>query len=316
MAFATLPPLVFLMGPTAVGKTALAAKLVEKFPFEIISVDSVLVYRDMDIGTAKPDAATLRQAPHRLIDFLDPSDAYSAARFRADALREIGDIHSKGHIPLLVGGTMLYFRVLQQGLADMPAADPQLRARLDKERRLYGLPTFHAQLTAIDPVAAQRIHPNDPQRIQRALEVYHLTGQTPTELYAQSQDQQFLFRVFKIIVSPAQRWLLHQRIEQRFYNMLEQGFVEEVKSLFNRKDLDLDKPAIRAVGYRQIWEYLEGVTGYAEMTTRGIAATRQLAKRQLTWLRSEKDALWLDSYAKSSWNHLLNYLYENTLLPK
>jgi tRNA dimethylallyltransferase len=211
---------------------------------------------------------------------------------------------------------MLYFRVLQQGLAELPAADPPLRARLDKERRLYGLPTIHAQLADIDPVAAQRIHPNDPQRIQRALEVYHLTGKTLTELYAQSQDQQVLFRAFKIILSPAQRGLLHQRIEQRFYNMLEQGFVDEVISLFNRKDLGLDKPSIRAVGYRQIWEYLEGVTGYAEMTTRGIAATRQLAKRQLTWLRSEKDALWLDSCAKSSWNHLLNYLYENALLPK
>ncbi len=316
MACATRPPLIFLMGPTAVGKTALAAKLVEQFPFEIISVDSALVYRDMDIGTAKPDAATLRQAPHRLIDFLDPSDAYSAARFRADALREINNIHSQGRIPLLVGGTMLYYRVLQQGLAELPAADPTLRAHLDKQRRLHGLPAFHGQLAAVDPIAGQRIHPNDPQRIQRALEVYYLTGRTLTELYAQSQDQQNLFQYFKIIVAPVQREFLYQRIEQRFYHMLEQGFVEEVKNLFNRKDLSLDKPAMRAVGYRQIWEYLEGVTGYVEMTKRGIVATRQLAKRQLTWLRTEKDALWLDSCATDCWNHLLDHLYKNGLLPK
>jgi tRNA dimethylallyltransferase len=296
------------MGPTAAGKTALAVKLVEKFPFEIISVDSTLVYRDMDIGTAKPDADTLRQAPHRLIDFLDPSEAYSAARFRADALREIKDIHGHGRIPLLVGGTMLYYRVLQQGLAELPAADATLRARLNKQRQLVGLPAFHAQLADLDPVSAHRIHPNDPQRIQRALEVYYLTGRTLTELYAQSQDQKDLFTHFKIIVAPSQRAYLHQRVEQRFHKMLEQGFVEEVKKLYNRKDLGLDKPAIRAVGYRQIWEYLEGVTGYGEMTKRGVAATRQLAKRQLTWLRSEKDALWLDSQSTSSWDHLLTYI--------
>jgi tRNA dimethylallyltransferase len=304
------------MGPTAVGKTAFAVKLVEKFPFEIISVDSALVYRGMDIGTAKPDATTLHRAPHRLIDFLDPSDVYSAARFRADALREINDIHSKGRIPLLVGGTMLYYRVLEQGLAELPGADPTLRTYLDNQRSLFGLAAFHAQLAAVDPVAAQRIHPNDPQRIQRALEVYYLTGRTLTELYAQSQDQQNLFQCFKIVLAPLQREFLHQRIEQRFYDMLEQGFIEEVKNLFNRKDLSLDKPAIRSVGYRQIWEYLEGVTGYAEMTKRGIAATRQLAKRQITWLRSEKDGLWLDSQATSAWNHLLTYLNENALLPK
>lgn len=316
MVWANILPVVFLMGPTAAGKTALAVKLVEKFPFEIISVDSALVYRGMDIGTAKPDPATLRQAPHRLIDILDPSEAYSAARFRVDALRAINDIHSKGRIPLLVGGTMLYYRVLRQGLAELPAADPTLRAHLEKQRQLYGLPAFHAQLTALDPVAAQRIHPNDPQRIQRALEVCYLTGHTITELYAKTQDQKSLLQDFKIVVAPFQREYLHQRIEQRFHHMLEQGFIEEVISLFNRKDLSLDKPAIRAVGYRQIWEYLEGVTGYGDMTNRGIAATRQLAKRQLTWLRSEKDALWLDSQSTSLWNQLLNYLYKNRLLSK
>lgn len=314
MSCVTLPPVVFLMGPTAAGKTALAVNLVEKFPFEIISVDSALVYRGMNIGTAKPDAITLRQAPHRLIDFLDPSEAYSAARFRGDALREINDIHSKGRIPLLVGGTMLYYRVLQQGLAELPAADPTLRAQLEYQRQSNGQLAFHAQLAALDPVAAQRIHPNDPQRIQRALEVYYLTGHTLTELYAQTQDQKELFKIIKLVVTPFQRDYLHQRIEQRFYHMLEQGFIGEVENLFKRKDLSLDKPAIRAVGYRQIWEYLEGVTDYGEMTRRAITATRQLAKRQMTWLRSEKDTLWLDSQSTHVWCQLCNHLSKNRLL--
>ncbi|MCP5424748.1 MAG: tRNA (adenosine(37)-N6)-dimethylallyltransferase MiaA [Gammaproteobacteria bacterium] len=291
------PPVLFLMGPTASGKTALAVELVQRFPFAIVSVDSALVYRGMDIGTAKPDAETQRKAPHRLLDILDPSESYSAARFRNDALLHIAEIHASGRIPLLVGGTMLYFRALQHGLAELPEADPGIRARLEEERRVFGLAALHRRLACVDPVAAARIHPHDPQRIQRALEVYELTGQPITELYNRHLDQHKSFRILKLVVAPRDRTLLQERIERRFQAMLAQGFVQEVAELRARGDLNLDKPAMRAVGYRQVWEYLDGIVGHEEMVRRGVIATRQFAKRQLTWLRSERDGRWLDGMA-------------------
>lgn len=290
-------PVLFLMGPTASGKTDLAVALVQRFPFEIISVDSALVYRGLDIGTAKPDAATLRLAPHRLIDILDPSEVYSAAQFRADALREIQQINAAGRIPLLVGGTMLYYRALQQGLADLPPASSEVRSRLGAEFAAHGALALHARLAAVDPVAAARIHPNDPQRVQRALEVYELTGRPMTELYHRQKDEISPFQVFKLVMAPSDRRVLYRRIEQRFEGMLKQGLVAEVQGLRARGDLKLDKPAMRAVGYRQVWEYLDGLTDYAGMVQRGVRATRQLAKRQLTWLRAEANAIWLDSLA-------------------
>ncbi|MEE4380025.1 MAG: tRNA (adenosine(37)-N6)-dimethylallyltransferase MiaA [Candidatus Competibacteraceae bacterium] len=283
------------MGPTAAGKTGLAVELVRRLPFTIISVDSALVYRGMDIGTAKPDAETQRVAPHRLIDILDPSEAYSAAQFRHDALQEIADIQAIGRIPLLVGGTMLYYRALQQGLAVLPPADVEVRARLEAERANDGLAAMHARLTQVDPVAAARIHPHDPQRIQRALEVYELTGKPITELYAHHQDKMESFRVLKWVVAPCERSVLHERIERRFQDMLTNGFVSEVETLRARGDLSLDRPAMRAVGYRQIWQYLDGTLNYTDMVAKAVTATRQMAKRQLTWLRSDATTNWIDS---------------------
>ncbi len=286
---------IFLMGPTASGKTDLAVALVKKLNCEIISVDSALVYRGMDIGTAKPDATLLAIVPHRLIDICEPNEPYSAANFRQDALREIADIQRQGKIPLLVGGTGLYFRSLQQGLTDLPAANPDIRQQLEDEAQKYGWAAMHQQLTEIDPISAKRIHPNDPQRIQRALEVYRLTGQTMTALYAQTQIHHLPFDIIKLIIAPAHRQILHQRIEQRFHLMLQQGFIDEVEKLYQRDDLHLDLPALRAVGYRQIWQYLAGEWDYETMVYKSIVATRQLAKRQLTWLRGEQNALWFDS---------------------
>ena len=288
------PPVLFLMGPTASGKTALAVALTQHLPFKIVSVDSALVYRGMDIGTAKPDADTLHLAPHRLIDILDPAEAYSAGRFRADALSEIAAIQADGHYPLLVVGTMLYFRALERGLAELPVADPAIRVRLNAELAEYGSTVLHARLALCDPVAAARIHVHDSQRIQRALEVYELTGRSLTELCAQSCDELLPFRVVKLILVPMERQILHERIESRFRSMLEQGFVAEVERLRARGDLDLAKPSMRAVGYRQVWEYLEGRLDHEEMAERAIAATRQFAKRQLTWLRAESGASWLN----------------------
>ncbi len=298
------PPVLFLMGPTASGKTALAVELVQRWPFEIISVDSALVYRGMDIGTAKPNAETQRIAPHRLIDLLDPAEAYSAGRFRNDARREIATIHAAGHIPLLVGGTMLYFRALEQGLAELPSADPVVRAGLAAELAEQGSGVLHTRLAQIDPIAAARIHPHDVQRIQRALEVYILTGQSLTELCDGSHNEILPFRIVKLIVAPADRFVLYERIGQRFQAMLKQGFVTEVAQLRARGDLDLRKPAMRSVGYRQVWEHLDGILDYPAMVERGITVTRQFAKRQLTWLRSETDAFWLDSAGL----HLLDQL--------
>ncbi|MEJ2059062.1 MAG: tRNA (adenosine(37)-N6)-dimethylallyltransferase MiaA [Gammaproteobacteria bacterium] len=280
------PPCVFLMGPTASGKTALAVELVSRLPFEIVSVDSAMIYRGMDIGTAKPDAETLDRAPHRLIDILDPAESYSAAQFREDAMREMGDILAKGRIPLLVGGTMLYFKALEEGLAELPSADPEVRARLDALAEKKGWGHLHEYLAKVDPIAARRIHPNDPQRLQRALEVYELTGQPLSAWLAESRSRHTLpYSVYKLALYPRSREVLHTRIADRFIAMVEAGFIDEVACLWHRPDLHLGLPSMRAVGYRQVWEYLEGNSDRQTMVTRGIAATRQLAKRQLTWLR-------------------------------
>lgn len=282
------------MGPTASGKTSLALDLAEAFPFDIISVDSAQVYRGMDIGTAKPDAATLAKAPHRLIDICDPSEAYSAARFRDDAMAEIESIVARGRIPLLVGGTMLYFRALLQGLSELPEADPQIRADIEAQAGKVGWPAMHAQLAEVDPEAAARIKPGDPQRIQRALEVNRISGKPMSELQAERGPRPPALDTLKIVVSPGRRAELHRRIEARFGQMVEDGFLDEVRKLRENTDLSPDMPAIRAVGYRQAWAYLDGQLDAQEWQQKAIAATRQLAKRQLTWLRREKSALWYD----------------------
>lgn len=284
---------IFLMGPTASGKTDLAARLLDKFPCEIISVDSALVYRGMDIGTAKPDAAFLKKTPHHLLDMCDPAEHYSAARFAEDARVLIQQIVNQGKIPLLVGGTGLYFRALQQGLSDLPAADPAIRERLGREAQEIGWAALHSRLATLDPIAAQRIHPNDPQRIQRALEVCELTNQPMSARFGQKKA--LPYRVLKLVIAPIDRDILRARIALRFQKMLDAGLVEEVKQLFQRGDLNLDSPSIRSVGYRQVWHYLTGEWDYPQMVEKGIIATRQLAKRQLTWLRSEKEAQWFDS---------------------
>jgi tRNA dimethylallyltransferase len=290
----TRPLAIFLMGPTASGKTALACTLAERFPIELVSVDSALVYRGLDIGSAKPDAATLARHPHALIDIRDPAEPYSAADFRADALAAMRVITARGHVPLLVGGTGLYFRALQQGLSALPEAHAELRAQISAEAAEIGWPQLHARLTGQDPVAATRIGPNDAQRIQRALEVIALTGRPLSELQGSQIREPFPWRVLKLALLPADRAPLHARIAERFDAMLAAGFLDEVRALKARGDLHADLPAIRAVGYRQAWQYLEGEFDAAELRDRGIFATRQLAKRQITWLRSELDARTLD----------------------
>ena len=277
------------MGPTASGKTDLAIFLSEHFPVDIISVDSALVYRGLNIGSAKPSAEELAKAPHRLLDVVDPAEAYSAARFRKDALREMDEIIKAGRIPLLVGGTMLYFRALLQGLSELPASDEATRTKLEQQAKEIGWEKMHERLAEVDVEAAKRIHPNDPQRISRALEVYEMTGKAMSQLQKENKAEPLPYEVLKLALIPSDRAFLHQRIEKRFGLMLEQGLIDEVKSLRNRGDLHKDLPAIRAVGYRQVWEYLDSIIDYTEMQERGVIATRQLAKRQLTWLRSEKD---------------------------
>ena len=281
------------MGPTACGKTDLAVALCEAHPFEIVSVDSAMVYRGMDIGTAKPSASLLEACPHHLIDIRDPADAYSAADFREDALAAMDDIAARGRIPLLVGGTMLYFKALVAGLAALPSADQEVRERIADLAREQGWSAVHARLAAVDPVAAQRIHPNDPQRLQRALEVYEVSGKTITALHREATTS-CPWDLCQIAVMPGSRAQLHARIERRFLAMLEAGLVDEVAGLKRRADLDVELPSIKSVGYRQVWQHLDGSCSYDEMIARGIAATRQLAKRQLTWLRSWPDATVID----------------------
>jgi tRNA dimethylallyltransferase len=288
------PLAIALMGPTASGKTALAVDWVQRLNTEIISVDSALVYRGMDIGSAKPDAATLAQAPHHLIDIRNPHQSYSAAEFAKDALSVMQQLSEAGKIPLLVGGTGLYFHALLNGLSQMPASDPGTRAQIQREAEQRGWTALHAELASIDPAAATRIHANDPQRITRALEVFRLSGE-PISVWQQSaQCRPFPFRVLKLILAPTDRALLHERIAQRFDAMLAAGFLDEVRRLRSDSRLHLDLPAIRAVGYRQAWAHLNGDVDFATFRDQGIAATRQLAKRQLTWLRGEHDARWFD----------------------
>lgn len=320
----SLPPAIFLMGPTASGKTDLAIELADQLPCELISVDSALVYRGMDIGTAKPQAETLAQYPHHLIDIRDPSESYSAADFRAEALALMADITARGRIPLLVGGTMLYFKSLIEGMADMPAADADVRLQLEREAETHGWGSLHEALARIDPESASRIHPNDPQRLLRALEVYRLSGITMSEFRHRQRAEngnvaacgngRLPYTVAQFAIAPAERRTLHERIALRFGQMLEQGFVEEVERLRARGDLHEGLPSIRAVGYRQVWQYLDGRMGRGEMKERGIVATRQLAKRQFTWLRSWSDLVWLDSLATGNCSLVLKYLKTASIL--
>lgn len=288
-----VPPVLCLMGPTAAGKTALAEAIADRLPVDLISVDSALIYRGMDIGTGKPDATELARYPHALIDICDPLESYSAARFRADALALIARAHQRGRLPLLVGGTMLYFKALIEGIADLPDADPAVRARLEQEREQLGLGALHARLRQLDPAAAARIHPNDPQRLLRALEVIAVTGQPMSVLWqqaaTQSDNQSAAHRFVQVGLLPDRAWL-HQRIAERFDAMLAAGLIEEVERLRRRGDLQPELPSMRCVGYRQCWEWLDArdrghAPPLAELRERGIAATRQLAKRQYTWLR-------------------------------
>ncbi|MDA7826409.1 tRNA (adenosine(37)-N6)-dimethylallyltransferase MiaA [Porticoccaceae bacterium] len=280
-------PVIFLMGPTASGKTDLAISLREHMPVELVNVDSAQIYQQMDIGTAKPDAETLRKAPHRLLGFCDPSKAYSAADFAIDAKKEIADIHQMGRIPLLVGGSMLYFKVLLEGLSDLPPADADIRKGIQEQADRDGWATVHQQLQLVDPTTANKLHPNHSQRIQRALEVYKITGTPLSELQSQSEggiEDDYEVRQYALVMQ--NRALLHQRIEQRFKAMMEAGFASEVEQLFQRGDLHADLPSIRAAGYRQLWDYFEGHCGVDEAVEKAIIATRQLAKRQQTWLRN------------------------------
>jgi len=302
------PAAVFIMGPTASGKTDLAIELVKHYPFEIISVDSALVYKDMTIGTAKPGKEELAIAPHHLIDFLDPAQSYSTAAFREDALRLMADIHSRNKIPLLVGGTMLYHRSLLYGLSELPKSDQAVRDKLEAETKQYGNATMHEKLALIDPQAAKKIHPNDPQRVQRALEVYQISGKTMTQLQQENQAEALPWETYKIIIAPESRDLLRQRIALRFKQMIEQGFIEEVQQLYKRDDLDLSVASMRAVGYRQVWEYLQGKMTKEQMIERSITVTRQFAKRQMTWLRREEDALWIATEADNIFQQASNYL--------
>ncbi len=292
----SLPNAIFLMGPTASGKTDAAVTLAEQYPVELISVDSALVYQEMNIGTAKPDAQTLAQAPHYLIDIIPPTAAYSAASFRQDALVLMKAITAKGKIPVLVGGTMLYFKALEEGLSGLPKANQEIRSKLDDEAEAIGWPAMHRKLKEIDPSAAERIMPNDMQRIQRALEVYEVTGETMSALYAQQASEKLPYTMLKIALIPGDRKILHERIALRFKKMLNDGLVDEVKSIITKHpSLTVDSTAMRSVGYRQVLKYLAGEYDYGELSDRGVFATRQLAKRQLTWLRGMQDVVKIDS---------------------
>ncbi|MGG7092286.1 tRNA (adenosine(37)-N6)-dimethylallyltransferase MiaA [Shewanella indica] len=294
------------MGPTASGKTALALELAEHHNCEIISVDSALIYRGMDIGTAKPSVEELARGPHRLIDIRDPSESYSAADFCSDCLQEIEQIVNMGKTPLLVGGTMLYFKALLQGLSPLPSADEAIRAQIQQEAEQLGWQVLHQELARIDPVSAARIHPNDPQRLGRALEVYRISGKSLTEL-TQAKSPELPYDVVQFAIAPQERKTLHGLIETRFMQMLQAGFTDEVAKLKQRGDLHLDMPSMRCVGYRQCWQYLEGEFDHDTMVEKAVAATRQLAKRQLTWLRGWPELNWLESGAQGNLVQLMRY---------
>lgn len=306
-----LPPAIFILGPTASGKTATAVHLHSNLPVEIISVDSALVYRDMNIGTAKPDAETLTKAPHHLIDIIDPTSAYSAAQFRTDALRLMADITARGKVPVLVGGTMLYFKALQDGLSGLPEANAEVRARLDARAALIGWPGMHEKLARIDAETAARLQPNDAQRIQRALEVFEITGESMMCLFAKQASEALPYQLLKIALVPSDRKVLHERIAVRFDAMLKAGFVDEVKALISKYPaLTPDSTSMRCVGYRQALEHLAGEYGVAELRDRGIFATRQLAKRQLTWLRGMNDIIEVDCLSANMLETLMAHIQQ------
>ncbi|WP_404374948.1 tRNA (adenosine(37)-N6)-dimethylallyltransferase MiaA [Vreelandella aquamarina] len=307
----TRPWAIFLMGPTAAGKTDAAIALHEQLGHQLISVDSAMVYRGMDIGSAKPSAGELARAPHRLIDIRDPADPYSAADFREDALQEMRQISAAGQVPLLVGGTMLYFKRLVEGVANLPAADAAIRERLEAKRQAEGLTGLHRILAEVDPASAARIHPNDPQRLMRALEVFYASGRPMSELWAEQQPETFPWRVLSIALAPNDRQVLHQRIAQRFETMLGEGLIDEVAALRKRNDIHLGLPSMKSVGYRQVWEYLDGAYDQGELLSRGVIATRQLAKRQLTWLRSWPSLNWIDSQQPDALDKLLKFVRES-----
>ena len=287
-------PAIFLMGPTATGKTDIAVELFRRLPIELISVDSAMVYRGMDIGTAKPSKVLLKKVPHRLIDVCEPDETYSAARFRREALQAIDEIHANQRVPLLVGGSGLYFRSLESGISDLPDADEKVRQQLESVANELGWEAMHKRLAGIDPVAADRIHPNDPQRIQRALEIYEISGRNMTDHFKDETSRPLPFEVIKIILNPEDRIMLHERIKTRFLKMLDEGFVEEVRTFYGNDRFCGTLSAMRMVGYRQIWDYLDGKMDYGQMVEKGIIATRQLAKRQMTWLRKEENAIFFD----------------------
>lgn len=301
-------PAILLMGPTAAGKTALAVELAQRLGGEIISVDSAQVFIGMDIGTAKPTTAERGGILHHLLDILDPSEAFSAGQFKEHALALVEAVRARGRIPILAGGTMLYFNALKRGLAKLPPADAAVRARLESELKAQGSIRLHQRLAAVDPVAATRIHPNDPQRLQRALEVYEISGRPLSSFFGGSEDTGILADGIKIIAAPSERKILHEKIAARFHEMLRQGLVEEVERMYRRGDLNSALPALKAVGYRQVWAYLQNEYSYSVMTERGVAATRQLAKRQYTWLRKETDAVWFDTGEADSTAKVLAYV--------
>lgn len=289
-------PVIAIMGPTASGKTGLALELAEQIPCEIISVDSALVYRQMDIGTAKPSAQELAAVPHHLVDIIDPAATYSVAEFCRDAVQLIGEIHRRQRVPILVGGTMMYFNALINGISPLPKSDEAIRARISEQAEKQGWAALHQELTEVDPVSAKRIHPNDPQRLTRALEVYRSSGKNLTYWQEQKGDP-CPYEIAQFAIAPEDRQVLHNRIAERFDIMLDKGLIDEVRTLYERGDLNEDMPSIRSVGYRQVWQYLDGRLSYAEMREKGIIATRQLAKRQLTWLRGWPSLIWLDTFS-------------------
>ncbi|WP_144393916.1 tRNA (adenosine(37)-N6)-dimethylallyltransferase MiaA [Pleionea sediminis] len=293
-------PVICLMGPTASGKTSLAIELCQMLGGEIISVDSALIYRDMDIGTAKPSDEERSAAVHHLIDIRDPSENYSVAEFRDDAYELLEDIYQRGKWPILAGGTMLYFKALLQGIADLPATDDTIRAQVNAKLKEEGAPALHEWLKEIDPKSAERLHPNDPQRISRAIEVYLMSGKSLTQWHQEQALQKFPYDCLQVALAPQERSILHHRIEQRFDTMLQSGFLEEVEKLMARGDLSLELPSMRSVGYRQVWLYLQGEYDLEQARYRSIVATRQLAKRQLTWLRSWEEVNWIDSLSKNN----------------